>query len=70
MKDPLQCPYEHFDALADMHQQVVLNRHGINIEDVKGNTTGLSAPPQCGQRRTRRDTNPVQQKRLIAGRER
>jgi hypothetical protein len=45
MKDPLQWAYEHFDALADMHQQAVLNRHGIDIEDVTGNTTGLPAPP-------------------------
>jgi hypothetical protein len=40
VKDPLQWAYEHFDALADMHQQAVHNRHGINIEDI------APAPPE------------------------
>jgi hypothetical protein len=28
-----------------MHQQAVLNRHGINIEDITGNTTGFARAP-------------------------
>jgi hypothetical protein len=46
MRDPLYWAFEHFAALDDMHQQAVLSRHGINIEDVTGNTTGSPAPPE------------------------